>query len=111
MFYETHPDTNLTVLDYFVKKSRMQCRLQAISNLLENGQLSLRLDTHGGRYVEGSTCLNLRGFERNATEQFVAIDPIQNYGILSEPASLLLQFGTFVRRSMQRIFKSENSRV
>lgn len=70
MFYETHPDTNLTVLvDYFGKEiSDAIAVCKRFPNLLENGQLSLRLDTHGGRYVEGlDMSKSYAVLERNAT--------------------------------------------
>jgi nicotinate phosphoribosyltransferase len=55
MFTETHPGEPLTVLvDYFgreVSDSLEVCR--RFPDLVEAGQLSLRLDTPGGRYVEG----------------------------------------------------------
>lgn len=55
MFHETHPDVNLVVLvDYFgreITDGLDVCR--AFSDLANGGRLSLRLDTHGGRYVEG----------------------------------------------------------
>ncbi len=55
MFHETHPDQDLTVLtDYFgreVSDGVEVCR--AFSGLAEAGRLSVRLDTHGGRYLEG----------------------------------------------------------
>lgn len=55
MFHETFPDENLTVLvDYFgreIRDSLEVCR--RFGNLAAEGRLGLRLDTHGGRYVEG----------------------------------------------------------
>ena len=55
MFHETFPDEPLTVLvDYFgleVTDSIAVCR--RFPNLAEQGRLAIRLDTHGGRYVEG----------------------------------------------------------
>jgi len=55
MFHQTHPDTPLTVLvDYFgleITDSLAVCR--AFPELAASGNLSLRLDTGGGRYVEG----------------------------------------------------------
>ncbi|HXZ02176.1 MAG TPA: nicotinate phosphoribosyltransferase [Stellaceae bacterium] len=54
MFHETFPDEPLTVLvDYFgleVSDSLAVCR--RFPELAQGGRLSLRLDTHGGRYVE-----------------------------------------------------------
>lgn len=55
MFHETHPDQNLTVLvDYFgreISDSLEVCR--RFKSLAKDGKLSVRLDTGGGRYVEG----------------------------------------------------------
>jgi nicotinate phosphoribosyltransferase len=55
MFRETFPDEDLTVLvDYFgreIQDSIEVCR--RFPDLAVQGRLSLRLDTHGGRYVEG----------------------------------------------------------
>lgn len=55
MFAETFPDEPLTVLvDYFGKEitdALEVCR--EMRDMAEAGRLSVRLDTHGGRYVEG----------------------------------------------------------
>jgi nicotinate phosphoribosyltransferase len=55
MFHEAFPDEPLTVLvDYFgleVTDSIAVCR--RFPKLAEQGRLAIRLDTHGGRYVEG----------------------------------------------------------
>lgn len=55
MFHKSHPDQNLTVLvDYFgqeVTDSLEVCR--RFKDLADAGRLSVRLDTPGGRYVEG----------------------------------------------------------
>ncbi len=55
MFAETFPDDPLTVLvDYFgreVTDALEVCR--EMRDMAEAGRLSVRLDTHGGRYVEG----------------------------------------------------------
>jgi nicotinate phosphoribosyltransferase len=54
MFHETFPDEPLTVLvDYFgleVSDALAVCR--RFPKLVEAGKLAIRLDTHGGRYVE-----------------------------------------------------------
>jgi len=71
MFNSTWPNHPLTVLiDYFGKEitdGLMVCR--AFKNLAKEGTLSLRLDTHGGRYIEG---LDVAGsyavLERNVPE-------------------------------------------
>jgi nicotinate phosphoribosyltransferase len=55
MFFETFPTEPLTVLvDYFgreITDSIAVCR--RFPDLATSGRLSLRLDTHGGRFVEG----------------------------------------------------------
>jgi nicotinate phosphoribosyltransferase len=55
LFHETFPDDNLYVLvDFFgreVTDSLEVCR--AFRELAKEGRLGIRLDTHGGRFVEG----------------------------------------------------------
>ena len=55
MFHETHPEENLTVLvDYFgleITDALAVCR--RFPDLAAAGRVSIRLDTHGGRYIEG----------------------------------------------------------
>ncbi|MFI4989199.1 MAG: nicotinate phosphoribosyltransferase [Alphaproteobacteria bacterium] len=55
MFHETHPDIMLTVLvDYFgteVSDSLAVCR--RFPELAAKGELAVRLDTGGGRFIEG----------------------------------------------------------
>ena len=55
MFHETYPEQNLTVLvDYFgreITDGLEVCR--RFPDLAAAGTLSLRLDTHGGRFLEG----------------------------------------------------------
>lgn len=55
MFHETHPSEAMTVLvDYFgleITDTLAVCR--RFPELAEAGNLSIRIDTHGGRYVEG----------------------------------------------------------
>jgi nicotinate phosphoribosyltransferase len=55
LFHETFPDDNLYVLvDFFgreVSDSLEVCR--AFPDLAHEGRLGIRLDTHGGRFVEG----------------------------------------------------------
>jgi nicotinate phosphoribosyltransferase len=55
MFHETFPDQNLTVLvDYFGKEvtdSLAVCR--RFPELAAGGKLAVRIDTHGGRFIEG----------------------------------------------------------
>ena len=71
MFHKTWPDEPLTVLiDYFGKEisDGLQVARQ-VKSLAENNKLSFRLDTHGGRYIEG---LDMAGsyavLERNVPE-------------------------------------------
>jgi nicotinate phosphoribosyltransferase len=71
MFHDTHPNDNLTVLvDYFgqeVTDSLAVCR--AFPALAAAGRLAFRLDTHGGRYVEGlDTQSSYAVLDRNAPE-------------------------------------------
>ncbi len=65
MFHDTFPDVNLTVLvDYFgreITDGLAVCR--RFPELAGSGRLSLRLDTHGGRFVEG-------------------LDPAESYAVL-----------------------------
>ncbi len=65
MFHETYPGDNLTVLvDYFgreVTDGLEVCR--RFSDLAAAGNLSVRLDTHGGRFLEG-------------------LDPAESYAVL-----------------------------
>ncbi len=69
MFREACPDVDLTVLtDFFgaeVTDGLAVCR--AFANLAEEGRLSVRLDTHGGRYLEG-------------------LDPASSYAVLDRRA-------------------------
>ncbi|MSP47864.1 MAG: nicotinate phosphoribosyltransferase [Alphaproteobacteria bacterium] len=55
MFHETHPADGMTVLvDYFgleITDALAVCR--RFPELAGRGDLSVRIDTHGGRYVEG----------------------------------------------------------
>ncbi len=69
MFRETYPDDDLTVLtDYFgaeVTDGLAVCR--RFPELADAGRLSVRLDTHGGRFLEG-------------------LDPAQSYAVLERRA-------------------------
>ncbi|HTW71752.1 MAG TPA: nicotinate phosphoribosyltransferase [Acetobacteraceae bacterium] len=69
MFHETFPDEPMTVLcDYFgreITDSLAVCR--RFPELAATGQLSFRLDTHGGRFVEG-------------------LDPAESYAVLERHA-------------------------
>ena len=55
LFYNSFPKEEMTVLvDYFGKEitdSLEVCNF--FKKLAKNGKLSVRLDTHGGRYIEG----------------------------------------------------------
>lgn len=55
MFYETFPDESLTVLvDYFGREISDALEVaRHFPELARAGRLSFRLDTHGGRYIEG----------------------------------------------------------
>jgi nicotinate phosphoribosyltransferase len=69
MFHEAFPQENLTVLvDYFgreVTDSLAVCR--RFPELAAEGKLSVRLDTHGGRFLEG-------------------LDPAESYAVLERHA-------------------------
>jgi nicotinate phosphoribosyltransferase len=69
MFVETFPDENLTVLvDYFGKEitdGLGVCR--HFSEMAKSGRMSVRLDTHGGRFLEG-------------------LDPQESYAVLERHA-------------------------
>jgi nicotinate phosphoribosyltransferase len=55
MFRQTFPDEPMTVLvDYFAREITDSLEVaHAFADLAAAGDLALRLDTHGGRYVEG----------------------------------------------------------
>ena len=65
MFHETFPDTPLTVLvDYFGREITDSLAVAArFPELAASGNLSVRLDTHGGRFLEG-------------------LDPAESYAVL-----------------------------
>jgi nicotinate phosphoribosyltransferase len=69
MFHETFPEQALTVLvDYFgreITDGLAVCR--RFPDLAEAGRLSVRLDTHGGRFLEG-------------------LDPAESYAVLERHA-------------------------
>ena len=70
MFHETHPDDDLTVLvDYFGHEITDALAVCArFPELANAGRLSFRLDTHGGRFVEGlDTAESYAILERKAT--------------------------------------------
>jgi nicotinate phosphoribosyltransferase len=69
MFHETHPTENLTVLvDYFGREITDSLEVaNAFPELASSGRLAFRLDTHGGRYVEGlDTQSSYEVLDRNA---------------------------------------------
>jgi nicotinate phosphoribosyltransferase len=71
MFHETFPDDPLYALvDYFgreIADSLEVCR--AFSDLASTGRLGIRLDTHGGRFVEGlDTASSYAVLERRCPE-------------------------------------------
>jgi nicotinate phosphoribosyltransferase len=69
MFFEVYPDENLTVLvDYFgreVTDGLAVCH--RFPDLAREGRLAVRLDTHGGRFLEG-------------------LDPAESYAVLERHA-------------------------
>ncbi len=71
MFHDTHPSENLTVLvDYFGQEITDALAVASrFPELAAEGRLAVRLDTHGGRYVEGlDTAEAYSVLERNAPE-------------------------------------------
>jgi nicotinate phosphoribosyltransferase len=69
MFHETYPDEALTVLtDYFGREVTDGLAVCArFADLAAAGRLSVRLDTHGGRFLEG-------------------LDPAESYAVLERRA-------------------------
>jgi nicotinate phosphoribosyltransferase len=69
MFRETYPDENLTVLvDYFGREVTDGLEVaRRFPDLATAGKLSVRLDTHGGRFLEG-------------------LDPAESYAVLERHA-------------------------
>jgi nicotinate phosphoribosyltransferase len=69
MFHETFPDMVLTVLvDYFAREvSDTLAVAERFRDLAEAGRLQVRLDTHGGRFVEG-------------------LDPAESYAVMERHA-------------------------
>jgi nicotinate phosphoribosyltransferase len=71
MFRETHPSESMTVLvDYFgLEVTDALAVARRFPDMAERGDLSVRLDTHGGRYVEGlDVAASYAVLERNAPE-------------------------------------------
>ncbi|RKK05590.1 nicotinate phosphoribosyltransferase [Pseudoroseomonas wenyumeiae] len=69
MFHETYPEDNLTVLvDYFGREVTDGLEVaRHFKDLAAAGRLSVRLDTHGGRFLEG-------------------LDPAESYAVLERHA-------------------------
>jgi nicotinate phosphoribosyltransferase len=69
MFHETYPDDNLTVLvDYFGREVTDGLEVaHRFGDLAAAGRLAVRLDTHGGRFLEG-------------------LDPAESYAVLERHA-------------------------
>ncbi len=69
MFHETFPDENLTVLvDYFGREVTDALAVaERFPELAAAGRLAMRLDTHGGRFLEG-------------------LDPAESYAVLERHA-------------------------
>jgi nicotinate phosphoribosyltransferase len=69
MFHETFPDMVLTVLvDYFAREVTDTLAVaERFRDLAEAGRLQVRLDTHGGRFVEG-------------------LDPAESYAVMERHA-------------------------
>lgn len=69
MFHETFPDENLTVLvDYFGREVTDGLAVaRRFPELAASGRLAMRLDTHGGRFLEG-------------------LDPAESYAVLERHA-------------------------
>lgn len=69
MFHETYPDEALTVLvDYFGREVTDGLAVaQRFADLAAAGRLAVRLDTHGGRFLEG-------------------LDPAESYAVLERHA-------------------------
>ena len=71
MFQETFPDIPLTVLvDYFGREVDDALQVaRAMPHLAQEGRLSVRLDTHGGRFIQGlDTQLSYAVLERNVPD-------------------------------------------
>jgi nicotinate phosphoribosyltransferase len=69
MFRETYPDEDLTVLvDYFGREVTDALEVcHRFTDLAKAGRVAVRLDTHGGRFLEG-------------------LDPQKSYGVLERHA-------------------------
>jgi nicotinate phosphoribosyltransferase len=71
MFHEAHPGENLTVLvDYFGQEITDALAVaRRFPDLAAEGRLAVRLDTHGGRYIEGlDTAEAYAVLDRNAPQ-------------------------------------------
>ncbi len=72
-FRKHNPNSNLTVLvDYFGKEITDALQIcEHFKNLSDEGAVSIRLDTHGGRYIEGlDPQESYAVLQRNALEAF-----------------------------------------
>ena len=81
LFHQTIPDAPLTVLiDYFGTEITDALAVATrFKDLAAAGQLSVRVDTHGGRYVEGlDTQSSYAVLERNVRGRCAAIAPTMN---------------------------------
>ena len=69
MFHETYPDQDLTVLvDYFGREITDGLEVcSRFPELAQGGRVAVRLDTHGGRFLEG-------------------LDPAQSYAVIERHA-------------------------
>ena len=86
MFQETFPDKPLTVLvDYFGREVDDALQVaRAMPHLAQEGRLSVRLDTHGGRFIQGlDTQLSYAVLERNVP------DAIRGYRSKTELRNLM----------------------
>ena len=86
MFLQTFPERPLTVLvDYFGTEVDDALEVaRALSELAEAGQLSVRLDTHGGRFIQGlDTQASYAVLERNVP------DAIRGYRTETELRNLM----------------------
>ena len=114
LFHETIPDTPLTVLvDYFGAEITDALAVATrFKDLADAGQLSVRIDTHGGRYVEGLDTPSsyavlernvpgaLRGYRQSAHVAFLRPSQIQQHLKYPDPKDPLL-FQSHQRGSSQ----------
>lgn len=83
-FHETFPDDPLTVLvDYFGQEMTDSLEIcRHFKSLADQGLLSIRLDTHGGRYIEGLTLNSsyeiLEQYAPSSIRQYQAEDSLKH---------------------------------